>query len=66
MPSVKTILNMKQLQSKKKNVQKLTGRIAALNRFISRLAKCSLSFFIVLRGSTAFDWGDKQQEAFKE
>jgi hypothetical protein len=32
-------------QSTKKEVQKLTGRRAALNRFISKLAECSLLFF---------------------
>jgi hypothetical protein len=33
-----------------KEVQKLTGRIAALNKFISKLVECSLSFFKALRG----------------
>ena len=34
----------------KKEVQKLTGRIAALNRFISKSAERSLPFFKALRG----------------
>jgi hypothetical protein len=34
-----------------KDVQKLTGRIASLNQFISKLTERSLPFFIVLRGS---------------
>jgi hypothetical protein len=44
------IVHMKPLQSKKE-VQRLTGRIAALNRFMSKLAECRLSFFTALRGS---------------
>jgi len=36
--------------SSKKEVQKLTSRIAALNRFISRSVERSLPFFNVLRG----------------
>jgi hypothetical protein len=37
-----------------KNVQKLTGRVAALNRFILRAAERSLPFFQVLRNSKNF------------
>ena len=36
--------------STKKEVQKLTRRIAALNRFISKSAERSLLFFKALRG----------------
>jgi hypothetical protein len=45
-------------------VQKLTGRIAALNRFIVKLAQRSLPFFSVLWGSTKQEWGPEQQKAF--
>ena len=34
----------------KKEVQKLTGRISALNRFISKSTEHSLPFFKALRG----------------
>jgi hypothetical protein len=37
-----------------KYVQKLTGRVAALNRFIPRAAERSLPFFQVLRSSKNF------------
>jgi hypothetical protein len=47
---------MKPLQTRK-DVQKLTCRIAALNRFVTKLVQQSLPFFIVPRGSTKFDWG---------
>jgi hypothetical protein len=45
----KAIITMTE-PSTKKEVQRLTGTIAALNRFISKSAKCSLPFFKALRG----------------
>jgi hypothetical protein len=39
-----------------KDVQKLTRRVAALNRFIPRAAERSLSLFQVLRSSKNFQW----------
>jgi hypothetical protein len=41
----------------RKEVQKLACHIAALNRFIAKLAERSLPFFTVLRGSTKVEWG---------
>jgi hypothetical protein len=40
--------------STKKEVQKLIGRLASLNRFILRSAEKSLPFFKVLKGSENF------------
>jgi hypothetical protein len=53
---IKVILQMQPPQTKKE-VQKLIGRIAALNRFIAKLAERNLSFFSILRGSTKVEWG---------
>jgi hypothetical protein len=50
----------------KSGVQKLTGRLASLNRFISRSAEKSLPFFKVLKGSENFHWGPEQDKAFEE
>ena len=47
-----------------KNVQKLTGRIAALNRFISRATDKCLPFFKTLK--QAFTWTDECEAAFQE
>ena len=47
-----------------KEVQKLTGRIAALNRFVSRATDKCLSFFKTLKW--AFSWTDKCEAAFQE
>jgi hypothetical protein len=49
-----------------KDVQKLTGRVAALNRFIPKAAERSLPFFQVLRSSKNFQWSETQKQAFKE
>ena len=45
-----------------KDVQKLTGRIAALNRFVSRTTDKCLPFFKTLK--QAFDWTDECEAAF--
>jgi hypothetical protein len=54
---------MKPPQSRKE-VQRLTGRIATLNRFMAKLAERSLPFFRVLRGSRSFQWEPEQQATF--
>jgi hypothetical protein len=50
----------------RKEIQKLTGWIATLNRFIAKLAERSLTFFTVLRGSARIEWGPEQQKAFED
>jgi hypothetical protein len=50
--------------STKKEVQKLTGRIAALNRFISKSVEHSLPFFKALRSTDNLEWGPEQLKAF--
>jgi hypothetical protein len=60
---INAIVHMKPPGSKKE-VQRLTGRIAALNWFTAKIAERSLSLFKVLRGFDTFEWGLEQQEAF--
>ena len=45
-----------------KEVQRLTGRIAALSRFVSRASNKCQPFFQVLK--KAFQWDTKREEAF--
>jgi hypothetical protein len=52
--------------STKKGAQRLTGRLASLNRFISRSAERNLPFFEVLKSAEVFQWGSTQQKAFVE
>ena len=47
-----------------KDVQKLTGSLAALSRFISRLAERALPFFKLLRRSGPFSWTEEAEQAF--
>jgi hypothetical protein len=49
-----------------KDVQKLTGIVAALNRFIPRATERSLPFFQVLRSSKNFQWSETQKQDFQE
>jgi hypothetical protein len=50
----------------KKGAQRLTGRLASLNRFRSRSAERNLPFFEILKSAEVFQWGPAQQKAFKE
>jgi hypothetical protein len=52
--------------STKKGAQRLTGRLASLNRFISRSVERNLPFFEVLKSAEVFQWGSAQQKAFEE
>jgi hypothetical protein len=52
--------------STKKGAQRLVGRLASLNRFISRLAERNLPFFEILKSVEVFQWGPAQQKAFEE
>jgi hypothetical protein len=49
-----------------KDVQRLTGSLAALSRFISRLAERALPFFKLMRGSGPFAWTEEAECAFQE
>jgi hypothetical protein len=49
-----------------KDVQKLTCSLAALSRFISRLAERALPFFNLMRGSGPFIWTEEAEQAFQE
>ena len=60
---IKTILDMKSPQNIKE-VQSLTGRVAALNRFVSKVIDKCLPFFKVLKKE--FEWADECQKAFKD
>jgi ribonuclease HI len=58
---VNAVLGMQSPQTTKQ-LQQLTGRIAALNRFISRSTDKCLPFFKILR--KAFEWNSECEEAF--
>jgi hypothetical protein len=62
---IKALIEMQDFVSVK-DVQKLTGRVAALNRFTPRATERSLPFFQVLRSSKNFQWSESQKQAFQE
>jgi hypothetical protein len=62
---IRAILQMQPPQTRKE-VQQLTGHIAALNRIIAKLAERSLPFFTTLRGSAKVEWGLEQQKPFED
>ncbi|KAI3747104.1 hypothetical protein L6452_09549 [Arctium lappa] len=62
---IKAIVELKSPRNFKE-VQRLTGRVAALNRFISRSSdRCHL-FYNVLRKNKGFEWTDKHEEALQQ
>jgi ribonuclease HI len=62
---IEAILQMEPPNTKK-GAQRLEGRLASLNRFISRSAERNLPFFEILKSAEVFQWGSAQQMAFKE
>jgi hypothetical protein len=62
---IEAILRMEP-PSTKMGAQRLAGRLASLNRFISRSAKRNLPFFEILKSAEVFQWGPAQQKAFEE
>jgi hypothetical protein len=60
---IQAIINMSPPQSTRE-VQRLTGRLTALNRFISRFVERSLPFIKTLCGAKDFEWGPEQAAAF--
>jgi hypothetical protein len=47
-----------------KDIQKLTGCMVALRRFISRLGEKGLPFFKLLKASEKFIWSEEAYAAF--
>ncbi|KAL0412943.1 UNVERIFIED_CONTAM: polyprotein [Sesamum radiatum] len=62
---IKAIINMK-APTCLNEAQRLTGKIAALSRFISKSVEKSLPFFKTLMKAETFQWGTPCQLAFEE
>ena len=52
--------------SSRKEVQRLTGRLAALGRFISRFTNLLKPFFATLRGANGDEWNEECDRAFTQ
>jgi ribonuclease HI len=62
---IEAILRMEPPNSKK-GAQWLAGRLASLNKCISRSIERNLPFFDILKSAEVFQWGLAQQKAFEE
>ncbi|KAL5563381.1 hypothetical protein UlMin_033128 [Ulmus minor] len=62
---IQALLDM-ELPRKVKEVQSLTGRVAALNRFISRATDKCQPFFRALRKGKDFSWTAECEQSFQE
>jgi phenylalanine-4-hydroxylase len=50
----------------KKDVMKITGMMAALGRFISKLGEKGMPFFKLLKKSDKFKWTDEADQTLEE
>ena len=48
-----------------KGVQQLTGRVAALSRFIAKLGEKALPFYKLLKKTEVFEWTQEARDAFQ-
>jgi hypothetical protein len=62
---IQAIINM-QPPKMLRHVQQLTGRLAALSRFISKLGEKALPFYRLLRKTDNFTWTEEAQAAFDD
>ncbi|XP_056685805.1 uncharacterized protein [Spinacia oleracea] len=62
---VEAILSLPQPKSIK-DVQRLTGRMAALTRFVRKSADRSIPFFNTLKQNGKFRWGETEERAFEK
>jgi hypothetical protein len=64
-PAKVDVLRKMAKPSNKKVVMKLTGMMAALGRFISKLGEKGIPFFKLLKKADKFVWDDEAQKAFE-
>lgn len=62
---IQALVNMKSPKSVKE-IQRLTGQVAALNRFVSRATDKCLPFFKALRKGKEMKWTEECEEAFQK
>jgi hypothetical protein len=62
---VEAIENLQPPQTRKE-IQKLTGMMTVLNRFISKLGECGMTFYRLLRKADGLQWDDQAAAAFVE
>ena len=61
-----TAIERMEIPTKLRDVQKFTGCLASLNRFISRLGEKALPLYRLMKKSTHVEWNDQADQAFHE
>ncbi|KAK1686031.1 hypothetical protein QYE76_046879 [Lolium multiflorum] len=61
---IQAIVTMRK-PTKLKEIQQLTGRVAALSRFVARLGEKALPFYALIKQGEKFEWNEEADKAFE-
>ncbi|KAK1605376.1 hypothetical protein QYE76_029049 [Lolium multiflorum] len=61
---IQAIITMRK-PTKLKEIQQLTGRVAALSRFVARLGEKALPFYALIKQGEKFQWNEEADRAFE-
>ncbi|KAK1595177.1 hypothetical protein QYE76_026955 [Lolium multiflorum] len=61
---IQAIVTMRK-PTKLKEIQQLTGRVAALSRFVARLGEKALPFYALIKQGENFQWNEEADRAFE-
>ncbi|KAK1607917.1 hypothetical protein QYE76_031590 [Lolium multiflorum] len=62
---IQAIVTMRK-PTKLKEIQQLTGRVAALSKFVARLGERALSFYALIKQGEKFEWNEEADRAFED
>ncbi|KAK1649076.1 hypothetical protein QYE76_066881 [Lolium multiflorum] len=62
---IQAIVTMRK-PTKLKEIQQLTGRVAALSRFVARLGEKALPFYALIKQGEKFEWNEEADRAFED
>ncbi|KAK1653946.1 hypothetical protein QYE76_071751 [Lolium multiflorum] len=62
---IQAIVTMRK-PTKLKEIQQLTGRVAALSRFVARLGEKALPFYALIKQGEKFQWNEDADRAFED
>ncbi|KAK1630883.1 hypothetical protein QYE76_005198 [Lolium multiflorum] len=62
---IQAIVTMRK-PTKLKEIQQLTGRVAALKRFVTRLGEKALPFYALIKQGEKFEWNEEEDRSFED
>jgi hypothetical protein len=62
---IQAIVTMRK-PTKLKEIQQLTGRVAALSRFVARLGEKALPFYTLIKQGEKLEWNEEADKAFEQ